>query len=149
MAFCHLQNYIPKIIVWPNIYLQVYNRFYKNKSLLEKPSTQGAIKKIIFPSSISLYSYLKTLGWEPVFDKMFSEENPSRSERSARKCFIKPELLGAIGEITKNPSCWEQSESLRKPELLGAVGDGGLFTKSLLSPEQLTCATTLPEMGRA
>ena len=38
---------------------------------------------------------------------------------------------------------------LQKPELLGAVGDGDLFTKSLLPPEQLTRATTLPEMGRA
>ena len=35
-------------------YLLVYNRFYKNKSLLEKSSTEGAIKKIIFSSSISL-----------------------------------------------------------------------------------------------
>ncbi len=49
----------------------------------------------------------------------------------------------------ENPKCWEHSVSLRKPELLGAVGDGGLFTKSLLPPEQLTRATTLPDMGRA
>ena len=58
-----------KIIVWPKIYLLVYNRFYKNKSSPEKPSTEGAIKKIIFSSRISLYSYLKTLGWEPGLDK--------------------------------------------------------------------------------
>jgi len=88
-------------ILFGQRYLLVYNRFYKNKSSLEKPSTEGAIKKIIFSSSISLYSYLKTLGWEPVSGKMFSEENPSCWEQSARKCFIKPELLGAIGEFTK------------------------------------------------
>ena len=43
----------------------------KIKSSLEKPSTEGAIKKIIFSSSISLYPYLKTIGWEPGFDEMF------------------------------------------------------------------------------
>ena len=117
------------MIVWPNIYLLVYSRFCKNKFLLEKPSTEGAIKKIIFSSSISLYSYLKTIGWEPGFDEMFSEENPSRWERSARKCFIKPMLLGANGDVYENPKCWEHSVSLRKPELLGAVGGGDVFEK--------------------
>ena len=80
---------------------------------------------------------------------MVLKENPSRWERSARKCFIKPMLLGANGDVYENPKCWEHSVCLRKPELLGAVGDGGLFMKSLLPSEQLTRATTLPEMGRA
>ena len=65
-------------ILFGQRYLLVYNRFDKNKSLPEKPSTEGAIKKIIFSSSIFLYSYLKTLGWEPGFDEMFLKENPSR-----------------------------------------------------------------------
>ena len=94
-AFCHPQKLCLQIIVWPKIYLLVYNRFYKNKSLLEKPSTEGAIKKIIFSSSASLYSYLKTLGWEPGFDEMVLKENPSRWERSARKCFIKTHVAGS------------------------------------------------------
>jgi hypothetical protein len=125
VALCH-----PKLfykILFGQSYLLVYNRFYKNKTLLEKPSTEGAIKKIVFSSSISPYSYLKTLGWEPGFDRMFSETNPSRWERSARKCFIKPMLLGANGEVYENPKCWEHSVSLRKPELLGAVGGGDVF----------------------
>ena len=89
----------PKIIVWPTIYLLVYNRFYKNKTSLEKPSTEGAIKKIMFSSSISLYSYLKTLGWEPGFDEMFLKENPSRWERSARQCFYKTHVAGSKWRI--------------------------------------------------
>ena len=104
----------------------------KIKPSLEKPSTEGAIKKIIFSSSISLYSYLKTLGWEPVSGKMFSEENPSRWERSARKCFIKPMLLGANGAVHENPKCWEHSVSLRKTELLGAVGGGDVLKNKVL-----------------
>ena len=138
------QNYFTKYCLAKR-YLLVYNRFYKNKTLLEKPSTEGAIKKIIFSSSVSVYPHLKTLGWEPVFSKMFSEEKPECWEQSARKCFIKPELLGALGEFTKNrvagsnrrvyenPSCWEHSVSLRKPELLGGVGGGDVFEKQSIS----------------
>ena len=62
----------------------------------------------------------------------------------------KPELPGAISEkemFYENPRCRENSEMLRKPELLGAVGDGSLISKSLLPPEQLTRATTLPQNG--
>ena len=76
MALCH-----PKLfykILFGQSYLLEYNSVIKIKSSLEKPSTEGAIKKIIFSSSISLYSYLKTLGWEPGFDEMFLKENPSR-----------------------------------------------------------------------
>ena len=35
-------------------------------------------------------------------------KNPSRWEHSVE--LQKPGLLGASGEFTKNPSCWEQSE---------------------------------------
>ena len=71
-------------ILFGQRYLLVYKRFYKNRSSLEKPSTEGAIKKIIFSSSISLYPYLKTIGWEPGFWwNVFGR---------------KPESLGAIGE---------------------------------------------------
>ena len=52
-------------ILFGQRYLLVYNTLYKSKFLLEKPSTEGAIKKIIFSSSISLHPYLKTIGWEP------------------------------------------------------------------------------------
>ena len=110
-------------ILFGQRYILVYTRFYKNRSSLEKPPTEGAIKKIIFSSSISLYSYLKTIRWEPDFDKMFSEEKPellgaigekvfykTRIAGSNRRCLRKPELLGAIGDVYENPSCWEQSE---------------------------------------
>jgi len=60
---------------------------------------------------------------------MFLEENPSRWERSARKNFIKPMLLGANGAVHENPKCWEHSVSLRKPDLLGAVEGGDVFEK--------------------
>ena len=114
MAFCH-----PKTIFFKNIclakyiYLLVYNRIYKNKFILEKPSTEGAIKKIIFSSRVSVYPHLKTLGWEPVFSKMFSEG--------------KTRVAGSNRRVYENPSCWEQSESLLKPESLGAFGE---FTKT-------------------
>ena len=45
----------------------------------------------------------------------FQRKNPSCWEQSARKCFIKPELLGAIGDVYE------------KPELLGAAGGGDVF----------------------
>ena len=115
-------------------YLLVYNRFYKNKSLLEKPSTEGAIKKIIFSSSISLYSYLKIIGWEPGFSKMFSKEKPSCWEQSARKCFIKPELLGSIGDVYKNLSCWEQSEMFTKRRSVGSSRRWRCFCKKKVLP---------------
>ena len=129
MAFCHPKTISPKFIVWPNIYLLVYNRFYKDKFLLEKPSTEGAIKKIIFSCSVSVYPHLKTLGWEPVFSKMFSEEKPELLGAIGEKVFYKTRVAGSNRRVYETPSCWEHSVSLRKPELLGAVGGGDVFEK--------------------
>ena len=134
--FCGIlppKNYFRKILFGQR-YLLVYNRFYKNRSSLEKPSTEGAIKKIIFSSSMSLYSYLKTIGWEPGFDKMFSEEKPellgaigekvfykTRVAGSNRRCLRKPKLLGAIGSDYENPSCCGCPDARGAPPGVGSM----------------------------
>ena len=120
VVFCHPKLFLK--MLFGQRYLLVYNRFIKI-SLTWEASAEGAIKKIIFSISISLYSYLNTIGWEPWFDEKFLKENPSRWERSVRQCFYKTPVAGSKGRILwktrsagsirrvcENPSCWEQSE---------------------------------------
>ena len=70
-------------IIWPSCLLDDY-MCYKLGFYLMSLVVEGSIKKIKFSSSLSLFSYLKTIGWEPILIKLFYGG--------------KPELLGAIGE---------------------------------------------------
>ena len=58
---------------------------------------------------------------------MFSEEKPELLGAIGEKEFTKTRVAGSNRRVYENPSCWEQSESLRKPELLGAVGGEEVF----------------------
>jgi len=63
---------------------------------------------------------------------MFVKEKPESLGAIGEKVFYKTRVAGSNRRLYENPSCWEQSESLRKPELLGAVGGGDVFENKVL-----------------